>query len=111
MPDSLCLITLGSVTMHIKSVSCLRLIVNSCIAELDLFKFICITLILFSFSRVSAMDGRMSVSFVLVPCLIPFAGYWPNGTMMDTYPEMLYVANAGASGPPGLTRWCSFGRG
>ena len=51
MPDSLCLITLGSVIIQIKLVSFLRLIVNSCIAELDLFKFICIILIFIPFSR------------------------------------------------------------
>ena len=50
MPDNLCLITLGSVIRHIKLVSFLRLIVNSCIAELDLFKLICKTLISFLFS-------------------------------------------------------------
>ena len=45
MPESLCLITLGSVIMHIKFVSFLNSIVSSCIAEFDLFKFTCITLI------------------------------------------------------------------
>ena len=45
MPDSLCLITLGSVIMQIKSFSFLRLIVSSCIAEFDLLRFVCTTLI------------------------------------------------------------------
>ena len=47
MPDNLCLITLGSVIMQIKLASFLRLIVSSCIAELDLFKLTCKTLIFF----------------------------------------------------------------
>ena len=65
MPDNLCLITLGSVTMHIKFTSFLKLIVNSCIAELDLFKLICTTLIFLLFSIDSAIDGWMPA-----PCLI-----------------------------------------
>ena len=56
---------LGSVTMHIKLVSFLRLIVNSCIAELDLFKFICITLIFLLFSMDSAIDGWMLASYLI----------------------------------------------
>ena len=36
---------LGLVTIHIISLSFLRLIVSSCIAEFDLLKFICTTLI------------------------------------------------------------------
>ena len=57
MPDNLFLITLGSVTRHIKSVVFLKLTVSSCIAELDLFTFICTTLIFISFSRDSVMLG------------------------------------------------------
>ena len=70
MPDNLCLITLGSVIIHMKSVSFLRFIVNSCIAELDLFKFICTTLIFLSFSMGSVVDGWMPAFFVLAPYLI-----------------------------------------
>ena len=55
MPDSLCLITLGSVIMQIKLISFLRLIVNSCIAELDLFKLTCKTLIVLFCSRDSGI--------------------------------------------------------
>ena len=67
MPDNLCLITLGSVTIHIKSVSFFRLIVNSCIAELDLFKLICTTLIFLLCSRGSGIvETRQQLSFFLV---------------------------------------------
>ena len=48
-----------------KSVSILRLIVSSCMAESDLFKFTCITLIdfsLFSSSGRSGMSGRSGTS-------------------------------------------------
>ena len=62
MPDNLCLITLGSVTIHIKSVSFFRLTVNSCIAELDLFKLICTTLIFLS------LLSRSSVTVEVLDC-------------------------------------------
>ena len=51
--------TLGSVTMHIKFVSFLRLIINSCIAEFDLFKLICTTFsFLFLAYRLEDDDGK-----------------------------------------------------
>ena len=43
--------------MHIKLVSFLRLIVNSCIAELDLFKLTCKTLMFLPFPRDSGIVG------------------------------------------------------
>ena len=58
MPESLCLITLGSVIMQMKLISFLRLIVNSCIAELDLFKLTCRTLMFVFCVRVSGDGGR-----------------------------------------------------
>ena len=64
MPESLCLTTLGSVTRQIKSVSFLRLIVSSCMAELDLFKLTCKTLMSLFFSRVSA-DKRAAVGMAI----------------------------------------------
>ena len=75
MPDSLCLITLGSVTKQIKSVSFLRLIVSSCMAELDLYKLICKTLMFLFLSRGStraavrtAMDNLSEMGFVPDVC-------------------------------------------
>ena len=54
--------TLGSVIIHMNSVSFLRLIVSSCIAELDLFKLICRTLIFLPCSRDSgALDTGMAI--------------------------------------------------
>ena len=44
-----------------KSVSFLGVIVSSCIAEFDLFKFICTNLIFFSFSTFSVLDMRGDV--------------------------------------------------
>ena len=44
--------------MHIKLVSFLRLIVNSCIAELDLFKLTCRTLIFLLCVKVSGNESR-----------------------------------------------------
>ena len=79
MPDSLCLITLGSVIMHMKSVSFLRFIVSTCIAELDLFKLICLTLMFFSCSRVSRITDE--------------------GTTVGSFQESLYVAKVQASWP------------
>ena len=70
MPDNLCLITLGSVIIHMKSVSFLRFTVNSCIAELDLFKFICTTLIFFS--RDSVIYGWMQEAVVALETVVAF---------------------------------------
>ena len=84
MPDNLCLITPGSVIMHIKSISFLRLIVSSCIAEFDLFKFIWITLMFFSFSSVSVLKEdllglQLFSPFVLFTLLNMFCILLPLG--------------------------------
>ena len=47
--------------MHIKLVSFLRLIVNSCIAELDLFKLTCNTLIFFRSRDSGIVDAETAV--------------------------------------------------
>ena len=47
--------------MHIKWVSFLRLIVNSCIAELDLFKLTCNTLIFFRSRDSGIVDVEAAV--------------------------------------------------
>ena len=73
--------------MHMKSVSLLRLIVNSCIAEFDLFKFICITLIFVSLSRVS-VDLDTSVALLSL------------GSTMYTCLERKYAAGSEALEPP-----------
>ena len=53
-------------------------------AELDLFKLICKTLISLFFSRGSVIvDKRAAV-----------------GTAMDNYSEMMFVSDADAAGPP-----------
>ena len=70
IPDSLCLITLGSVIMHIKLASFLRLIVNSSIAEFDLFKFTCLTKISSLFSSDSAIIGSDLSLAMLSVCLV-----------------------------------------
>ena len=44
--------------MEIKSVSFLRLIVSSCIAELDLLKLLCLTLMFFPLFRSPRLDSK-----------------------------------------------------
>ena len=58
--------------IHIKLVSFLRLIVSSCIAEFDLFKLTCNTL-MFSFSRDSG-EARMgtAAAFVYLLAVLDF---------------------------------------
>ena len=65
--------------MHIKLVSFLRLIVNSCIAELDLFKLTCNILIIFR----SRDSGIVDVE-----------------TVVDTCPARMQAADAEVSRPP-----------
>ena len=65
--------------MHIKLVSFLRLIVNSCIAELDLFKLICKTLIFLLCSRDSEIVDE--------------------GTAMDNCLKRMFVVDAGPPAP------------
>ena len=67
--DSLCLMTLGSVTKQMKSVSFFRVIVNSCIAEFDLFKFTCLTKMSNPFPRDSAVIG-LDLLAMLPVCLV-----------------------------------------
>ena len=71
MPDSLCLITLGSVTMQIKLVSFLRLIVSSCMAELDLFKLTCRTLMILFCTTDSGIGGKEEamINYNVLPLL------------------------------------------
>ena len=74
--------------MHIKLISFLRLIVSSCIAEFDLFKLICKTLIFLPFSRDSEAsrervrigDGKLLGEDVRVVCAgIVAVGVRPGG--------------------------------
>ena len=60
--------------MQIKLVSFLRLIVSSCMAELDLFKLICKTLIFLLCSRDSGIVDK--------------------GTAVDNCPEKMYAVDA-----------------
>ena len=57
--------------MHIKLASFLRLIVNSCIAEFDLFKFTCLTKISNLFSSDSAIiDSGLSLAMLAVSLVV-----------------------------------------
>ena len=68
--------------MHMKLVSFLRLIVNSCIAELDLFRLTCRTLIFLLCSRDSGR-GRIQQG---------------SDAMVDLH-KVLDLGNVKASGP------------